>query len=47
MVQSADLENSKEEKNPQNRWQNKEAHDSSYSDSDEEEETRGIVTGIY
>lgn len=46
VVQSAGQESSQEDENSQDRWRGTEGHDSSYSDSDEEEETKGIVTGI-
>ena len=47
VVQSAGQENSNEEGNSQSRWHGTGAHDSSYSDSDEEEETKGIITGTF
>ena len=48
VVQSASKENSREEHSPaESMLQKDDGPDSSFSDSDEEEETQGIVTGIH
>ncbi|XP_068750640.1 phosphatase and actin regulator 1-like isoform X1 [Montipora capricornis] len=46
VVQTAGQESGKKESDISRKWQVAEPHDSSYSDSDEEEETQGIVTGL-